>query len=272
MDKFISTKAAKMIQDTDAIFKAHEADFVEFAENEEFPWHVMDKMKAVGSCGFGIKDFGGPGLTSLEQGAQLYTMAKYDGSTCMSYLVINCLGMASIDLLSSPEQRQRFLPDMIKMNKFACFGLTEPGFGSDASSLLTTATKVEGGWKLNGKKRWIGHADTADYSVIYARNADEKNKVQAFVVEKGTPGYSTQKIKGKLATRITQNMNIDMKDVFVPEKNRLEKCKDFASGPNQVLMHSRLLIAWMAVGMAAGSYETALAYAKERVAFKKPIG
>lgn len=85
----------------------------------------------------------------------------------------------------------------------SCFGLTEPGYGSDASALETTATKVEGGYLLNGKKKWIGHADVADYVVIYARNASENNKVQAFVVENPTPGYSCQKIRHKWATRLT---------------------------------------------------------------------
>lgn len=92
------------------------------------------------------------------------------------------------------------------------------------------------------------------------------------MVEKGSKGFKTNKIRNKLSMRITQNMNIDMKDVFVPDNNRLAKATKFGDGPNLVLMHSRLLIAFMCAGMAAGSVEVAMKYAQKRVAFKKPIG
>ena len=100
----------------------------------------------------------------------------------MSFLVHNCLGMAVVDALGDDEQRARLLPDMISLDKTICFGLTEPTNGSDASNLRTTAQKVEGGYRLNGRKRWIGNATFADYIIVWARNEGEDNKVQGFVV------------------------------------------------------------------------------------------
>lgn len=156
---------------------AHEADFVTCYENAEFPYHVFDKIKDVGSTGLDCKDFGGPGLTSFESGAMLYEMAKYDGSVTLSWLAHNCLGLSAIHQLGTEEQRARMLPGLIRLDDMAAFGLTEPLYGSDASSLVTTATKVQGGYHLNGEKRWIGHADRAKYTCVFARNLDEGGKV-----------------------------------------------------------------------------------------------
>jgi len=102
--------------------------------------------------------------------------------------------MSPIDQCGSQEQRERILPDCLKLNKIVCFGLTEPDYGSDATSLKTTATKVEGGYRLNGSKRWIGNATFADYIIIWARNPAEKNNIQGFLVTKGSPGLKTSAI------------------------------------------------------------------------------
>ena len=127
--------------------------------------------------GLTIKDFGGPGLTTLEASSIVYEMSKIDGSIAMAFLVQNCLGTAVVDALGDEEQRARILPDCIKLDKTICFGLTEPTNGSDASNLQTTAKKVNGGYRLNGMKRWIGNATFADYIIVWARNAEEGNKV-----------------------------------------------------------------------------------------------
>ena len=157
------------------------------------------------------------------------------------------------------------------MDKFICFGLTEPDYGSDASSLKTTATKTEGGYLINGCKRWIGNATFADYIVVWAKNANDGNRIQAFIVTRGSPGLKTSKIENKYSLRMVQNADIEMKDVFVPTKNKLTKSKDFATGTNVILEASRLGVAWMIAGVAAGAYEAALKYALKRQQFGKPI-
>ena len=117
----------------------------------------------------------------------------------------------------------------MSFEKIFSFGLTEPGNGSDASNLLTTAKKVEGGWILNGQKRWIGNGTLGDV-IVWARNLEDNNRIQAYVVEKGSPGFSAKKMEGKMALRITQNAEIDLKDCFVPDYNKLTHSKDVATG------------------------------------------
>lgn len=142
------------------------------------------------------------------------------------------------------------------------FALTEPLYGSDATSLKTTAKKVPGGgYVLNGEKRWIGNATFAHYILVWARNEDEGGKIQGFIVEKDSKGLGLKKIENKYALRIVQNADITLENVFVPENNRLAKATDFATGANKVLEHSRVKVCWGAVGIAAGAYEAALRYA-----------
>lgn len=122
--------------------------------------------------------------------------------------------------------------------------MTEPDNGSDATGLKSSAKKVEGGYLLNGRKRWIGNADMSKYIVVWARNENDGNRVQGFVVENPSKGLKTEKIENKYSLRMVQNADIYMNDVFVPDNNKLEKAKDFASGTNVILEHSRILIAW----------------------------
>ena len=119
-------------------------------------------------------------------------------------MVHNAIGMQVINMLGSEEQRARILPDAIQFKKILAFGLTEPEYGSDASSLKTTATKVEGGYLLKGQKRWIGNGTFADYIIVWACNAAEEGKIQAFVVEKGSKGLTAKKIENKYALRMVQ--------------------------------------------------------------------
>ena len=152
----------------------------------------------------------------------------------------------------------------MSFEKIFCFGLTEPENGSDASGLRTTARKVEGGWVLNGNKRWIGNATMGDV-IVWARNEDDGGRIQAFVVEKGSSGFLPKKMEGKMALRITQNADILLKDCFVPDRNKLTHAKDFATGTNKILESSRLMVAWMAAGVAAGVYEEAIKYTTNRI-------
>ena len=165
------------------------------------------------------------------------------------------------DACCSDEQKARFLPDLIALKKYTCFGLTEPTHGSDATGLLTTAKKTDGGFLITGKKRWIGNATFADYIIVWARNVDEGGKIQGFIVEKGSKGLSTSKIENKYSIRMVINADINLENVFVPTHNRLENALDFASGANNILKHSRIYIAWLAVGCAAGALEQAFQYA-----------
>ena len=244
---------------------------IENTKTSDFPFWLVPEIKKLGVNGVQIKDFGGPGMTNLEVGAIAYEMAKVDSSVATFYLVHNCIGQNVVDALGDYEQRQRVISETINMDKYICFGLTEPDNGSDASGLQTTAKKVEGGYLLTGQKRWIGNATFADYIVVWARNPHENNNIQGFLVTKGSKGLTTSKIENKYSLRIVQNADITMDNVFVPDRNKLTHAKDFATGTNVILESSRLCVAWMIVGNACGAYEAALKYCLKRKQFGRPI-
>jgi glutaryl-CoA dehydrogenase len=179
--------------------------------------------------------------------------------------------MGSIYLGGSEEQKQKWLPPMMRLEKIGCFGLTEPLVGSGAAGgLLTTAKRQGDTWVLNGEKKWIGNAPWCDISIIWARDLDD-NQVKGFIVEnKTTPGFSVEKIKDKMALKMVQNGHITMKDCRVPEANRLQQDTSFRDTA-RVLRLTRYSVAWMSTGCQMGAYEHALKYAQERVQFGKPI-
>jgi len=242
MDNFLTKKGIEKRKLTSDVMAKAEPELVPYIKKAEFPLFMVslllfqkDRRAATETCGYQIKDHGGPGLSLMDSCASIYEIAKYDGSVATFCLVHNSIGIAPIDMLGNEEQRARLLPGCIKMEKICCFGLTEPDFGSDATGLQTTAKKVDGGYIINGHKRWIGNADICAYCIVWAKNVDEDNKIQGFVVENGTPGYIPRKIENKMSFLMVQNQDILLKDVFVPDNNRLEKAKDFNSGTNVIL-------------------------------------
>lgn len=227
LDRKMSAIAVEKRKATQKMMDGMEMRLIPHINATTWPDWVFPEIAKLGINGTLMKDFGGPGFNTVEAGSIIFEMAKVDGSVAMSFLVQNCLGMAVVDALGDDTQRAKLLPDLLSLEKTISFGLTEPTNGSDASALLTSATEVEGGYRLNGLKRWIGNATFADYIIVWARNAREKNKVQGFVVTKGSPGLRTVKMEGKLACRMTQNADIYMEDVFVPTNMRLTKATDF---------------------------------------------
>ena len=153
------------------------SDLIPFINNAEMPMYLVPMIQKLGINGFLIKDYGGPGFSNLEAGAIIYELAKRDASVATFVLVHNAIGTNVISVLGDDEQRKRILTQTINMDKFVSFGLTEPDNGSDATGLKTTATKVEGGYLLNGEKRWIGNATFADYVCVWAKNPLENNNI-----------------------------------------------------------------------------------------------
>jgi glutaryl-CoA dehydrogenase len=149
--------------------------------------------------------------------------------------------------------------------------LTEPDVGSGAAGGLTTTARRDGSeWVLDGQKKWIGNATFADYVIIWARSLED-DQVKGFVVEKGTAGFETSKQKDKIALRVVQNAHITLDGVRVPEENRLQEANSFADTA-AVLRLTRAGVAWQATGCGRGAYEHALAYARQRQQFGRPIG
>jgi glutaryl-CoA dehydrogenase len=244
----------------------------EYWVDDAFPFDLLPAVKELGIGGLGMHGYGCAGGSLALLGFVQMEIARVDASFSTFVGVHNGLAMGSIYLDGSEEQKQKWLPPMARFEKIGCFGLTEPLVGSGASGgLLTTAKRDGDTWILNGEKRWIGNAPWCDISIIWARDI-ANNQVKGFIVEnKTTPGFSVDKIQNKIALKVVQNGHITLKDVRVPEANRLQGGNSFRDTA-KVLKMTRYAVAWMATGCAMGAYEAALKYAQERMQFGKPIG
>ena len=178
------------------------------------------------------------------------------------------MAMGSIAMLGSEEQKQKWLPPMAKMEKKGAFGLTEPRHGSDSVQLETRVRREGDEYVIDGEKRWIGNASFADVTIIWAR--DDEGNVGGYLVEKGTTGFSTEVMTGKMGKRAVWQADIRLEDVRIPLDNKLEGANTFKN-TNKVLTATRGNVAWECVGHAVASYEAALTYAEEREQFGKPI-
>ena len=240
----------------------------DYWERAEFPFELVPKLAALGLAGADIKGYGCPGLSPVAAGLMALELARGDASVCTFFGVHSGLAMHAISLLGSEEQKQYWLPPMARMEKIGAFGLTEPDHGSDAVALETRAHRVGNDYIINGAKRWIGNASFADVTVIWAR--DDEGNVGGFLVEKGTPGFNTEIMTGKVAKRAVWQTDITLTDVHVPVENRLALSRSFKDTA-LVLTATRSGVAWEAVGHAVAAYEIALTYAKERIQFSKPL-
>ena len=240
----------------------------DYWERAEFPFELVPKLAALGLAGADIKGYGCPGLSPVAAGLMALELARGDASVCTFFGVHSGLAMHAISLLGSEEQKQYWLPPMARMEKIGAFGLTEPDHGSDAVALETRAHRAGNDYIINGAKRWIGNASFADVTVIWAR--DDEGNVGGFLVEKGTPGFNTGIMTGKVAKRAVWQTDITLTDVHVPVENRLALSRSFKDTA-LVLTATRSGVAWEAVGHAVAAYEIALTYAKERIQFSKPL-
>ena len=237
---------------------------------EEFPHDLIPGLSQLGVAGLAYGGYGCGGRGCLLDGMVAMELARVDPSIATFLGVHGGLAMGSVYLCGSEEQKQRWLPAMARMEKIGAFGLTEPDVGSGVARGLTTTARRDGDeWVLDGQKKWIGNATFADYVVIWARDVED-NQVKGFVVEPPAPGFSTTKMRDKIALRVVQNASITLEGVRVPEANRLQNANSFRDTA-KVLRLTRAGVAWMSVGCARGAYEHALAYAKQRQQFGRPI-
>ncbi|QUH00605.1 acyl-CoA dehydrogenase family protein [Saccharopolyspora erythraea] len=237
----------------------------------EFPAEAIEKFAKLGIAGVQYPEYGdGNPRGALFTGFLSVELNRIDPSLAVFSGVHSGLAMGSIHGGGDQEQRDRWMPDMVAMNKIGAFALTEPEGGSDVAGGMRTTARREGDeWVLNGAKRWIGNGTFADLVVVWARDEADGN-VKGFVVEKGTPGFTATKIEGKIALRTVQNADIVLDGVRVPEANRLQNINTFRDTA-RVLAKTRGGVAWQALGVAIRAYELAREYAVERVQFGKPI-
>jgi glutaryl-CoA dehydrogenase len=237
-------------------------------EDAQFPFELVPKMAELELAGGTIEGYGCPGMSSVAAGLVAQEWARSDGSVATFFGVHSFLAMQTIGMLGSEEQKQRWLPEMARIEKVGAFALTEPDHGSDSVGLETTATRSGDGYVLNGRKKWIGNASFADLVIVWARNED--GDVGGYVVEKGAPGFDAQVITGKTALRSSWQAEIELTDVPVPAENKLTGANSFKD-TGRVLTSTRYTVAWRALGLAMAAFELARDHALERRQFGKPI-
>ncbi|KAK9835509.1 hypothetical protein WJX74_002019 [Apatococcus lobatus] len=270
LDQLLTDEEKEIKYRTRAFMEREVAPIIaDYWERAEFPHELVPKLAKLRLGGATLKGNGCPGQSLVGAAMAVIEIARVDGSMSTFLMVHNSLAMLTIGLLGSEEQKTQLLPRMATLESVAAWALTEPSNGSDASALTTSAKKVEGGWELNGKKRWIGNATFAEWIVIWARRADTGD-VNAFLVKKGTPGLQTRKIENKIALRCVQNADIRLESCWVPDSARLPGVNSFKD-TNVVLAISRIMVAWQPVGLAMGVYDMANRYLRQREQFGNPL-
>ena len=264
------TPKDRAIRDKVRAFCDHEVIPIinDYWERAAFPFELIPKLAALGIAGGGIQGYGCPGMSATATGLVALELARGDASICTFFGVHSGLAMSSIAMLGSEEQKRRWLPAMARMDKIGAFGLTEPRHGSDAVALETRAHRDGDTYVLDGAKRRIGNASFADVVIIWAR--DDDGKVGGFLVEKGTPGFKTDIMTGKVAKRAVWQADIWLEGVRVPAENRLAGSRSFRD-TSRVLTATCSGVAWEAVGHAIAADEIASSYVRERTQFGKPL-
>ncbi|HTA88093.1 MAG TPA: acyl-CoA dehydrogenase family protein, partial [Polyangiaceae bacterium] len=237
---------------------------------DSFPPELVTGVRDLKIAGAGYSGYGCAGGSTLLAGFIAMEIARVDCSCATFFGVHSGLAMGSIFLCGSEEQKQKWLPPMARLEKIGSFALTEPDVGSGASGGLgTTAERAGDTWTLSGQKKWIGNATWGDVTIIWARDKAD-NQVKGFIVENKSPGFKAEKIRTKMALRVTQNALITLESCQVPEANRLQEDTSFRDTA-RVLRMTRAFVAWEAVGCMMGAYEHALRYAQQRLQFGRPI-
>jgi glutaryl-CoA dehydrogenase len=235
----------------------------------EFPRHLIPRLAELGLLGANLPaEYGAAGVDSITYGLILQELERGDSGIRSFASVQGALVMYPIYTFGTEAQRRRWLPPLARGELIGCFGLTEPTAGSDPGALQTRARRTADGWELNGTKMWITNGSMAHLAIIWAR--DETDEIRGFVVETDRPGFSAHEITTKASMRVSDTSELVLEGVRVPEDALLPE----AVGLRAALMcltQARYGIAWGALGAAMACLEEALAYARTRVAFGRPI-
>ncbi|MBE2246069.1 MAG: acyl-CoA dehydrogenase family protein [Candidatus Competibacteraceae bacterium] len=243
-------------------------------ENEIFPVDVMKKMGELGLLGIFVpQQYGGSGLSYFEYMTALVELGKVCGGMALSVAAHNSLCTGHIYYHANEEQKQKYLPKLATGEWIGAWGLTEANTGSDAMRMKCVAKKDGNEWVINGTKNWITHGLSGDVAVVLVRTGDllDSNGISAFIVEKGTPGFSAVKIKQKLGVRASETAELIFDNVRIPESNVIGEVGQGFKQAMKVLDGGRISIASVSLGIAKGAYEAAVKYAKEREQFGQPI-
>ena len=243
-------------------------------ESQEFPVSVFKEMGKLGFMGVLVpEEYGGAGLTYFEYVSVIQEVAKVCGSVGLSLAAHNSLCTGHIMTFGNEEQKRRYLPKLATAEFIGAWGLTEPNTGSDAGNMKCTAVRDGDHWIINGTKNWITHGISGDVAVVMTRTGDprQKSNSTAFIVDRGTPGFSGGKKENKLGMRASETAEMIFDNCRVPDANRLGEVGDGFKQAMKILDGGRISIAALALGIAKGAYEASVQYSKERQQFDKPI-
>jgi glutaryl-CoA dehydrogenase len=234
----------------------------------KFPEELTLRMGSLGYYAPYLKEHGGAGLSKTAYGLIMLELERADSGLRSLASVQGSLTIHALHSFGSPEQQARWLPGLFSGERVGCFALTEHGHGSDPGGMETRATRDGDHYVLNGSKCWIGNASIADVKVIWAK--DDDGRVGGFVVEKDAPGFRAQDIEGKFSLRMSRTSECWFEDCRIPAANRLPNASGLRA-PLTCLSQARVGIAWGVIGAAIDCYESALAYARKREQFGRPI-
>ena len=276
-DMIVQTKETKqLVADSSRDF-AHQfikPHVMYWDEAQYFPVEVIKQAGSYGFLGMLVpEDYGGSGLGYHEYVAMVQEISKVDPSIGLSIAAHNSLCTNHILKFGSESQKSRWLPKLASGEWIGAWGLTEHNTGSDAGGMNSTALKDGNHWVLNGTKNFITHGISADVAVVIFRTGEkgDSHGMTAFVIERGTPGFSSGKKEDKLGMRASETAELIFNQCMVPDENRLGELGEGFIHSMKILDGGRISIAALSLGIARGAYEAALKYSKERVQFGKPI-
>lgn len=268
----ITEQVARVARD---FAKEHILPFVmEWDESQEFPADVFRKMGELGLMGVLVPEkYGGSGMGYFEYVVAIQEIARVCGSIGLSLAAHNSLCTGHILSFGNEEQKQKYLPKLASGQWIGAWGLTEPNTGSDAGNMKCVAKKDGDNWVLNGTKNWITHGRSGEVAVVIARTGEprERDNATAFVVERGTPGFSGGKKENKLGMRASETAEMIFDNCIIPDSNRLGNVGDGFKQAMKVLDGGRISIAALSLGIAKGAYDASRKYAQERHQFDQPI-
>ena len=239
--------------------------------HEQFDREIMNEFGELGLLGMTIpEEYDCAGSSYVSYGLVAREVERVDSGYRSAMSVQSSLVMHPIFAYGSDAQRRHYLPKLASGEWIGCFGLTEPDHGSDPSSMITRATKIEGGYRLNGAKNWITNSPIADVCVIWAKSDAHDGKIKGFLVDRGTKGLDTPKIDGKFSLRASITGMIQLQDVDISEDQLLPNAQGLA-GPFGCLNRARYGISWGAIGAAEACWHQARSYTLDRKQFGKPL-
>lgn len=237
----------------------------------DFPMDLVKEVADLGAFGTSIDGYGCPGLDAVSYGIVMRELERGDSGLRTLASVQGALSMGALDLFGSDEQKKEWLPPMARGECLGCFGLTEPGFGSNPAGMETRARREGSDWIIDGEKMWIGNADVSDVAIVWAKIGDGARSIRGFLVPCKADGYNASLIEGKYSLRIARTGRIRLDGVRLPGEAMLPGTESGLRSALTCLDQARYGIAWGVIGAAEACLEEAVRHVEQRVVFARPL-